>query len=111
MPGFPSTKNTQAPALPVRGGPPHGLQLRTRRSARRWRTRGARPRAQTFGGEAPWVGATWISCQLALPIISWGELCTELPLRLCAHDTPTLVRTAPSGHRLSCGYVDDAISS
>ena len=35
------------------------------------------------------MGATRISWQLALPLISGGELRTELTFRLRTHDTPT----------------------
>ena len=35
------------------------------------------------------AGATWISWQLALPLMSGGALRTKLALRLCTHDTAT----------------------
>jgi len=39
-----------------------------------------------------WAGATWISWQLAITLISGGALGTELTLRLRTHDTLSCTR-------------------
>jgi hypothetical protein len=47
------------------------------------------------------AGATWISWQLVLPLISGDELCTGLTFRLRAHDTPSLRDLRATGSKSS----------